>query len=1628
MNIGTATNYPRKTLVTLCVGILTFMAGMAIPQPTLAATGGIAQGPLTLTTSFPPIAILNISKSHQLFSKAYSDYSDLDDDAALETTYQNSIDYYGYFDSYKCYKYDNGVFHPKSTTTDKYCTSASGGEWSGNFLNWVSMSRMDIVRKLLYGGKRSTDTATTTILERAQLPTDAHAWAKYYNGEDVDDLTPFDNIDTTLDTYSASGWNTVGIHRRSPRNETGNQAENDLGAFFQINDVNGLVPGDQVIITTPKDSGVTMKGTVFLEKNGNDYIEVYWAEGGNTSSNNATNGYSDADDGDDDDWNGGSNNTPSYSDWKITNLSSTGITFCNVTYDSNGTTQSSNKPPLIRVAKGNFALWSGSAGDQCMWSEERSRWLDNFAAGLRSNGNIQYYSGLEASAENPSESDDGLGKQAYVARVEVCVSGLVGTEKCKQYPNGNYKPVGLLQEFGDDGQIKFGLFTGSYDENLSGGVLRKNAKSFATEVNVTTDGTFKNVNGIVSNLDALRVYGYKYNSSNPYGDGDNCTWGLSGITEGECRSWGNPMSEIYLESLRYLAGLTPQQDFQGNGSAEAALGLTVATWPAQDTSDNIEPLLDSSNYCTRLNVLNFNVASSSYDDDDMDTVGGLGAAENAGQLTDKVGAGEGINGNQWFVGNVDGGEDNDLCSAKTVGGLGDIYGICPAAPSKYGTYLMSGVAWYAHTNPIRSDISIPDKAPQSIKDSALTVRTYGVALAANVPAMTIPVPGTDSQTVKLMPAYKNANGTGTLVDFKIVYQELDATDGNYSGSFYVNWEDSEQGGDFDQDLWGTISYVITNNDITVTTDVVSGSASLPQGFGYVISGTTADGTHFYSGGGTNGYDYEFDSESECSTCKISDGPASATYSIGDSSAGILKDPLWYTAKWGAFKDENGDDKPDQQSEWDEDSNGVPDTFSHATNPLALEQALRDAFADILERTGSGASAATNTGIAITGTTMIYQPLYNSGDWSGDIRAYEFNTVTRELADDYSYSAGESLDAQVADQGADGWKTGREIITTKINDSNGTFSSSGGIPFMWSNLSTYQKDLLNDGARNNNAGDTADSVHGEAILEYLRGSGDNEAGNGHGFRDRHQTPVDQDVALLGDIVNSTPVYVGSPSAYLGMTGYASFKSDHSNRPAMIYVGTNDGMLHAFDAATLNEAFAYVPATLVDKLHYLKNPDYRNIHKYYVDGTPTTADVQFGSGDWRTVLVGTTAGGGKSIFALDITDPSQFGESNASNMVLWEINPKLDSAYAELGYTFSRPVIVKMANGEWAAIFGNGYESNSGKSILYIADIEDGHLIKSFELGAGSDNGLSSPIAIDRNGDQIADRIYAGDLQGNMWAIDVSSSNPSDWETAFGTASSPEPLFKATSPTEGDPQPITVQPQVVFHPVTGVVVLFGTGSYFRADDDVVDSNTNIQSFYGIWDMLDTSQNSVTRNVLQEQTILAETILSGRDVRATSDNAVDWNIREPSSGEMGWYMDFNFNGKDGERVVRTPKILSGNVVFPTLIPFDDPCLGGGTGYTMILDSVTGARPSNSIIDLNGDGSFGDMIEITVGGVTITVPISGFTPASGGIPTSPAIVVDPKSGKATLFITDSLGGREHTDVKLDGSRLNRISWRQLQ
>src|SRR5690606_31196091 len=420
-------HYHTKTRALLTGTLLALPLLLSAPR----AEAAISDVPLFLTIPVPPMAIINMSKDHQLFYKAYNDFSDLNDDGTIETTYDNTIDYYGYFNNQKCYTYDStdGRFEPSGAATTHYCS----GAWSGNFLNWAAMSRMDVVRKILYGGKRVVDTASETVLERAYLPTDAHSWAKYYNGTDIAQLTPCMALNTNPAPVTSSDLFTFPVATDfaflSSAKGCGQGVQ--VRYVYTVSDASGFQPGDQVQIVATADPTQTMPaGACAVDTSSNAlYLRV---DSGSVAG------------------------AGTFDSWELTNLSRTGISFCNTTYQSSGTSQSSTSAPLLRVAEGNFALWSANEVTQCEWFEEANNRQNGFAGGFRSNGNRAALSLLNASAENPSKSVHGLGDADYTVRVVVC-PGTTFTEGsaedvygCKQYPDGNLKPIGLLQEFGDE--------------------------------------------------------------------------------------------------------------------------------------------------------------------------------------------------------------------------------------------------------------------------------------------------------------------------------------------------------------------------------------------------------------------------------------------------------------------------------------------------------------------------------------------------------------------------------------------------------------------------------------------------------------------------------------------------------------------------------------------------------------------------------------------------------------------------------------------------------------------------------------------------------------------------------------------------------------------------------------------------------------------------------------------------------------------------------------------------------------------------------------------------------------------------------------------------------------------------
>ena len=668
-------------------------------------------------------------------------------------------------------------------------------------------------------------------------------------------------------------------------------------------------------------------------------------------------------------------------------------------------------------------------------------------------------------------------------------------------------------------------------------------------------------------------------------------------------------------------------------------------------------------------------------------------------------------------------------------------------------------------------------------------------------------------------------------------------------------------------------------------------------------------------------------------------------------------------------------------------------FFSAERPEDLVMAFEETLNRVMERQSSASAVATNSTRLAT-ETVIYQARFNSADWSGQLLAIPLNS---------DGSIGTVL-----------WDAAEKIPAAASRNIK-TWNGTAGADFTWDGLSPDQRQTLLGSSGSDGSG----------LVNYLRGDASGEVRNGGSYRNREK--------VLGDIVNSDPVFAGSQNfGYDLLPGtegstYKAFLATKSSVPKMLYVGANDGMLHGFDASTGVERFAYVPNDLMTKLTQLSSPSYS--HQYYVDGSPWVGDAYL-NGAWRSVLVGGTGAGGKAVFALDVSNPASFSASH----VLWEFT------HADLGYTIGQPIIARLNDGRWAAVFGNGYASTGGTAKLFIVYL-DANASDGWQLGTDflvldtnttAANGLSSPTLYDSNGDRIADYVYAGDLQGNVWKFDLSSTNPSQWKVANRSGSTPIPFFTARN-AANQVQPITAPIEIGPAPSggEGVMLYFGTGRFFAVGDN---TNTQVQTFYALWDNY-TNNNEITYSCTsnscnRDSTLQAQTILyegsgpGGNSVRVTSNASVDYNSKR------GWYLDLKYPntaaGEKGERVVSAPLLRHGRVIFTTLIPSSDPCKFGGGSWIMELAASTGSRLDHSVFDLNDDNLFNasDYVTVNLGGGSQTVPVSGLASRIGIIKTPSVISAGEKEYKLASGTTGEIASVKERG---GGMGFGRVSWQEL-
>ena len=448
-------------------------------------------------------------------------------------------------------------------------------------------------------------------------------------------------------------------------------------------------------------------------------------------------------------------------------------------------------------------------------------------------------------------------------------------------------------------------------------------------------------------------------------------------------------------------------------------------------------------------------------------------------------------------------------------------------------------------------------------------------------------------------------------------------------------------------------------------------------------------------------------------------------------------------------------------------------------------------------------------------------------------------------------------------------------------------------------------------------------------------------------------------MLGDALESQPAFIGAPIFSYPYAGYAEFKTANASRTGTVYMGTNDGMMHAFAADTGIERWAYIPSMVAANLWRLADQQYRDKHTNYVNGSPITTDICTANCAnpyvastpatnpvWKTVLIAGLNGGGRGFYALDITNP-------ATPSLLWEFTTSAGIGITkdnDLGYTFGQPVITQKADGTWVVILTSGYDNGSdspkkvsgsfvanspagsGKGYLFVLNANTGALISKIDTGVGTasaPSGLSKIAGFNTEptGNKVS-FVYGGDLLGNLWRFDINSAAAA--VTGTGSAFKLATLFSEGA--AANPQPIMTTPQL--GKIGGKRVVFiGTGKYLEIPDL---STTLQQTQYAIKDDDATATLVNPRTTLVQQYMVnnpdgsGTRLASGTAGSVTGSNAVNF-----STGR-GWFVDFPVSR---ERVNIDSKLILGTLLVPSIVPSATECSPGGSGYLNFFDFQTGA-----------------------------------------------------------------------------------------
>lgn len=601
-------------------------------------------------------------------------------------------------------------------------------------------------------------------------------------------------------------------------------------------------------------------------------------------------------------------------------------------------------------------------------------------------------------------------------------------------------------------------------------------------------------------------------------------------------------------------------------------------------------------------------------------------------------------------------------------------------------------------------------------------------------------------------------------------------------------------------------------------------------------------------------------------------------------------------------------------------------YFSAKDSTQLATAIRTALDGTIGGSGSTTGVATATAVLENGNRK-YVPDFNMSIWSGDVSGIPLDAFGQQTTTAWKASARMPL-----------WSA-RNIYTWDTG-----LATPAAVAFDWNTLSSANRTALGAVA----------ATYTSDFVDFLRGNHAKE-GVGNPFRDRVDSSGNRFV--LGDFVNSTPVFVqgGFNGNYAGLnlgaaSAYQNFLTAKAQRTGVLFVGGNDGMVHAFQdskgltaASALTdgkEVFAYVPKAVYSNLSKLTDKLYGTVtvpHQYFVDGPQNEADAYVpapgaSTPSWRNYVLGSTGAGARAVYALDVTNSPTFGAST----VRWEISNGNDG---DLGYVMQPIDAGVLPNGRWVAIFGNGFNSNNGNATLFVVDIATGAITK-LTVDSGSGNGMGGVTLVrDANG-QITSA-YAGDLKGNLWRMDYNAATPSNF-SVFGGG----PLFLATD-SAGVAQPISATPALFNHSQGGKIVVFGTGKLFTSLDQ---TDTSQQTVYGVWDKPSTVYPIVrTGSANMVLSSLQGTGTASSQTYYTVSGSLDW------ATQRAWYMDTS-GVLSGSRVVYPIQTVTSAFAYvsivapPGVVGVCDS--GRGTGINLTLPPEL-VLPPQSMFDTDGSNS---------------------------------------------------------------------------